>query len=132
MLLVEKKNTEQIILLKVFFYVNDYDQMMRNLPQLSKYLVAENPDIMIYVDSFNTGPPIFADISYKIFGDDPFLLRSLGEELELIINNAPDISHTNSEASFSRTNIEIDFDSSNVSLSGKKYGYSCTTTLCCK
>ena len=101
------------------FYVNDYDQMMRNLPQLSKYLVAENPDIMIYVDSFNTGPPIFADISYKIFGDDPFLLRSLGEELELIINNAPDISHTNSEASFSRTNIEIDFDSSNVSLSGK-------------
>jgi hypothetical protein len=39
--------------------------------------------------------------------------------LELIINDAPDVSHTKSLAGYSNTNIEFEFNSSNVSLSGK-------------
>ena len=66
-------------------------------------------------------PPL-SDINFKIYGDDPFLLKKLGEELELIINNSPDVSHTKSEASNSSTSIEFEFDSSNVSLSGKNTG----------
>ena len=70
-------------------------------------------------DSFQSGPPVFSDIQYSIIGDDENVLRAIGSELELIINDAPDVSHTKSLAGYSNTNIEFEFNSSNISLSGK-------------
>ena len=101
------------------FFAKDYYEMIENLPKLSKMLVAQNPDLIIFVDSFQTGPPVFSDIQYSIIGDDENVLRAIGSELELIINDAPDVSHTKSLAGYSNTNIEFEFNSSNVSLSGK-------------
>ena len=101
------------------FYAKDYYEMIENLPKLSKTLSSNNPDLVIFVDNFNSGPPVFADVSYRIIGDDVNVLRQLGSKLELIINNAPDVSHTKSEAAYSNTNIEFEFDSSNISLAGK-------------
>ena len=101
------------------FYAKDFNQMVKNLPELSRKLVSKNPDTIIIVDSFTSGPPVFSDISYKIFGDDPDVLLQLGEELELIINNAPGISTTISDSSQSNTNIEFELDSSSISLSGR-------------
>ena len=106
-------------MLNQFFYAKDYYEMINNLPDLSKLLSAKNPDLTIYVDSFQSGPPVFSDVNFRILGDDVDILRKLGSELELIINNAPDISHTKSEAGYSNTNIEFEFDSSNISLAGK-------------
>tara|TARA_B100001248_G_scaffold109992_1_gene82068 strand:- start:322 stop:1707 length:1386 start_codon:yes stop_codon:yes gene_type:complete len=101
------------------FFVEDYNQMIRNLPKLSKLITSQNSDVIIYFDSFFQGPPVFADVSYEIYGDDESILLELGSKLELIINNAPDISHTKSGSSYSNTNIEFDFNTSNISLSGK-------------
>lgn len=101
------------------FFAKDYFEMIENLPKLSKMLVAQNSDLIIFVDSFQTGPPVFSDIQYSIIGDDENVLRAIGSELELIINDAPDVSHTKSLAGYSNTNIEFEFNSSNVSLSGK-------------
>ena len=92
--------------------------MIDNLPELSKLIVDKNPDIIVIVDSFIAGPPVFSDVSYVIFGDDPFILKQLGEKLELIINNAPDISLTKSETSNINTNIELELSNSNISFSG--------------
>ena len=101
------------------FFAKDYFEMIENLPKLSKMLVAQNSDLIIFVDSFQSGPPVFSDIQYSIIGDDENILRAIGSELELIINDAPDVSHTKSLAGYSNTNIEFEFNSSNVSLSGK-------------
>ena len=101
------------------FFAKDYYEMIENLPKLSRMLVAQNSDLIIFVDSFQTGPPVFSDIQYSIIGDDENVLRAIGSELELIINDAPDVSHTKSLAGYSNTNIEFEFNSSNVSLSGK-------------
>ena len=100
------------------FFAKDYYQMIDKLPELSKLIVDKNPDIVVIVDSFIAGPPVFSDVSYVIFGDDPFILKRLGEKLELIINNAPDISLTKSETSNIITNIELELSNSNISLSG--------------
>jgi len=100
------------------FFAKDYYQMIDNLPELSKLIVDKNPDIIVIVDNFIAGPPVFSDVSYVIFGDDPFILKELGEKLELIINNAPDISVTKSETSNINTNIELELSNSNISLSG--------------
>ena len=101
------------------FFANDYYEMIDKLPDLSRLIVSKNPDTTIYIDSFYSGPPFFSDIRYDISGDDENVLLELGSELELIINNAPDISHTRSEATSSNTNVEFEFDSSNISLAGK-------------
>jgi multidrug efflux pump subunit AcrB len=101
------------------FYAKDYYEMIKNLPELSKRLVKSNPDIFILVDSYSSGPPVFSDVSYVILGDDPEVLKKLGEELELIISNAPDVSHTKSATSDLVTNIEFELNSSNISLSGQ-------------
>ena len=101
------------------FFARDYYEMIDKLPELSRLIVSKNPDTTIYIDSFYSGPPFFSDIRYDIFGDDENVLLELGSELELIINDAPDISHTRSEATSSNTNVEFEFDSSNISLAGK-------------
>ena len=101
------------------FFAEDYYEMIENLPELSRFIVSNNPDVIVYIDSFYSGPPFFSDIRYDIFGDDENVLVELGSELELIINNAPDISHTRSEATNSNTNLVYDFNSSNTTLSGK-------------
>ena len=72
------------------FYAKDYYEMINQLPKLSKILSAKNPDLIIFVDSFQSGPPVFSDVNYRILGDDVEILRELGSQLELIINNAPD------------------------------------------
>jgi len=105
------------------FFASDYYDMIENLPELSRRLVKNNPDIIVIVDSFSSGPPVFSDVSYVIFGDDPDLLKSLGEELELIINNSPDVSLTKSATSDSITNVEFELNSSNISFSGQNASY---------
>ena len=82
-------------------------------------LKIDNSDIFILVDSYTSGPPVFSDVSFVILGDDPEVLKVLGEELELIISNAPDVSHTKSATSNLNTNIEFELNSSNISLSGR-------------
>ena len=44
--------------------------MIENLPDLSRLIVSNNPDLVVYIDSFYSGPPFFSDIRYDIFGDD--------------------------------------------------------------
>ena len=99
------------------FYAKNYDQMIKNLPELSKLLVQKNPDILVVTDSYISGPPVFADVSFAIYGDDPLILKELGEELELIINNAPGINLTKSDTSNSNTNIELELNNSNILFS---------------
>ena len=117
----EKQGTNNIA--QSVYFATDYYEMIENLPELSRRLVKNNPDIIVLVDSFSSGPPVFSDVSYVIFGDDPGLLKSLGEELELIINNSPDINVTKSATSDSVTNVEFELNSSNISLSGQNANY---------
>ena len=100
------------------FYAKDFKQMTKNLPALSKYLVEQNPAIIVLVDIFSQGPPVFSDISYEIYGDDPDVLLQLGQELELILSNAPGINTTKSDSSASAPSIEFELNSSSISLSG--------------
>ena len=39
-----------------------YKEMVENLPKLAKRLTAENPDLNIIVDKFDSGPPVDAAV----------------------------------------------------------------------
>jgi multidrug efflux pump subunit AcrB len=64
--------------------------------------------------NFLQGPPVFADIEYRILGEDQDVLTELGNRLELILSKAPDVYITRSQSNEYETNLEIDFDNSSI------------------
>ena len=103
-------NTAEAVL-----YAEDFYQMMKNLPKLSRKLSADNPDVKILVDNFFSGPPVFADIEYKIIGND----REILEYLRTVRANCAMLQYlTKNELSDFVTNLEFEIDTSNVYFSG--------------
>ena len=45
------------------FYAKDFNQMVKNLPELSRKLVSKNPDTIIIVDSFTSGPVSYTHLT---------------------------------------------------------------------
>jgi hypothetical protein len=84
-----------------------YKEMVENLPKLAKRLTAENPDLNIIVDKFDSGPPVDAAVEYSIDGPDIEILRALGKKLELIVRDAPGVFLTRSELAGGATNLEF-------------------------
>ena len=101
-----------------FFLSEDYSSMIENLPDLAKLIVKQNPNLRIIIDKFDSGPPVFSAVEYRILGDDPEILKILGQKLELIISDAPDIFLTRADLSQVSTKFELDFNNSNMLLSG--------------
>jgi Cu/Ag efflux pump CusA len=93
-----------------------YKEMVENLPKLAKRLTAENPDLNIIVDKFDSGPPVDAAVEYSIDGPDIEILRALGKKLELIVRDAPGVFLTRSELAGGATNLEFAFNESNLAL----------------
>ncbi len=62
---------------------------------LQKLLSDRFPQARIIVNRFGQGPPVTADIEYRIFGDDLPTLRRLGEEMRLALQTHPDVVQTN-------------------------------------
>jgi multidrug efflux pump subunit AcrB len=93
-----------------------YKEMIEALPKLAKRLVAENPELKIIVDKFDSGPPVDAAVEYSIDGPDLNILRALGNKLELIVRDAPGVFLTKSELAGGATNLEFAFNESNLAL----------------
>tara|TARA_B100001063_G_scaffold244184_1_gene276383 strand:- start:98 stop:1468 length:1371 start_codon:yes stop_codon:yes gene_type:complete len=93
-----------------------YKEMIEVLPKLAKRLVAENPELKIIVDKFDSGPPVDAAVEYSIDGPDLNILRALGKKLELIVRDAPGVFLTKSELAGGATNLEFAFNESNLAL----------------
>ena len=98
------------------YIASSYREMTKKLPLLAKRLTAENPDLKIIIDKFDSGPPVEAAVEYSIDGPDLSILRALGKKLELIIRNAPDVYLTNSELSGGAANLEFKFNESDLAL----------------
>ena len=101
-----------------FFISENYSDMIDNLPDLARSIVKQNPNLRVIIDKFDSGPPVFSAVEYRILGDDPEILKILGDKLELIINNAPDVFLTRADLSQVSTKFELDFNNSNMLLSG--------------
>lgn len=93
-----------------------YKEMMEVLPKLAKRLNAENPELKIIVDKFDSGPPVDAAVEYSIDGPDLNILRALGKKLELIVREAPGVFLTKSELAGGAASLEFAFSESDLAL----------------
>ncbi|GIS26207.1 MAG: hypothetical protein CM15mP127_05800 [Gammaproteobacteria bacterium] len=97
--------------------------MKKNLPKLAKSIVMNNPDIKIIINKFDSGPPVFASIEYRLMGDNTSVLRELGSKLELILSTGSNVYLTKSELSQTSANVQIKFDESKLSVSNINNDY---------
>jgi len=93
-----------------------YKEMMEVLPKLAKRLNAENPELKVIVDKFDSGPPVDAAVEYSIDGPDLNILRALGKKLELIVREAPGVFLTKSELAGGAASLEFAFSESDLAL----------------
>ena len=53
------------------YFTTNYWTMIKNIDEIAKDLIKNNPEIRIVVDSFQSGPPVFADIEKDSGAIDP-------------------------------------------------------------
>jgi multidrug efflux pump subunit AcrB len=69
-------------------------QVDRLVPVLQAELDTRFPEAQILVRSFGQGPPVQADVQYRIFGPDIETLRELGQTVRRKLQSHPDALHT--------------------------------------
>lgn len=66
----------------------------RIIPQLQEALSAQFPEAQIVLRQFGQGPPVVADIEYRINGPDLKKQQEIGERLRLTLQSQPEVLHT--------------------------------------
>jgi multidrug efflux pump subunit AcrB len=66
----------------------------RMISPLQAELSERFPDAQIVIGQFGQGPPVTADIEYRIFGPEVERLQKIGDELRLALQNHSSVLHT--------------------------------------
>lgn len=74
--------------------VDSAESTERLVPILQREVDRAFPEAQAVIRSFGQGPPIEADVQYRIFGPSIERLQELGEELRLALQSSPQILHT--------------------------------------
>ena len=70
------------------YFTSSYWTMKNNIDMIAKDLVENNPGVRIIVDQFSSGPPVFADIEYRIMGEDQDILTELCKNILIFAHNS--------------------------------------------
>lgn len=86
--------------------------------KLQAELDLQFPELQIVVRSFAQGPPVDAEIEFKIFGPAVETLQNLGEKVRLILAEHPGVLHTQATMSRGEPKLWFDADENEVRLAG--------------
>jgi multidrug efflux pump subunit AcrB len=77
-----------------------------------------HPDAQIIVRQFAQGPPVVADIEYRVFGPSLEVLRNLGDRYRVALQEHPDVIHTQVTMPRGEPKLFFEADESEARLSG--------------
>ena len=80
------------------------------LPELQLLLRDALPGVMVRVQPFGNGPPIFAPISFEIKGSNLDTLRRHGREIQSVLNSVEGITYTDSDLSSTALQLRFELD----------------------
>ncbi len=75
-------------------YTQTAAQVIPLIERFNAWSSAATPDLKIVADNFAQGPPVFADIVYRVFGPNLDTLQTIGEELKAALQEHPDVLET--------------------------------------
>ncbi|ANM31073.1 hypothetical protein ABI59_18075 [Acidobacteria bacterium Mor1] len=88
------------------------------VPELQRILDRRFPAVQTVTRSFGQGPPVEADIEYRLFGPDLDRLRELGETYRLRLQQHPDVLHTQATIARDEPKLWLDADEDALRLAG--------------
>ncbi|MEM6690504.1 MAG: efflux RND transporter permease subunit [Planctomycetota bacterium] len=86
------------------------EDLSERLRLLQEQLDPLLPEARVLVRQLEQGPPFAAPVEIRLYGPDLDRLRSLGDELRLILSTAPEVTHTRSVLGESFSSIDIRVD----------------------
>lgn len=94
----------------------------RLIPKLQTTLNQEFPAIQAVVRQFGQGPPVFADIEYRIYGPSIPQLQDLGESLRAAMQIHPSVLHTQATMARGEPRLVVRADEEEARLTGLDLG----------
>lgn len=88
------------------------------VPEMQAALDKAFPNAQIVARQFGQGPPVNADIEYRLFGPDLERLQELGEELRRELQHHPDVVHTQATITRSVPKLWFTADEDETRLAG--------------
>ncbi|MEM1423021.1 MAG: efflux RND transporter permease subunit, partial [Planctomycetota bacterium] len=90
----------------------------RLVPEIQALLDANLPDAQSVVRSFGQGPPVVADIEYRVVGPDIAILQEIGEAFRAELQAHPDVLHTQMSMERAEPKLWFDVDEQQARLAG--------------
>jgi len=97
----------------------DSSEAVRNLaPALQRLLDAEFPEVQAVVKSFAQGPPVNAEVEFRLYGPSIEALQEAGEQVRRIMASHPGILHTRTSMPRGEAHLRFIADEDEVRLAG--------------
>ncbi|MEM9597801.1 MAG: efflux RND transporter permease subunit [Acidobacteriota bacterium] len=89
---------------------------------LQTELDARFPGAQMVVRQFGQGPPVYADVEYRILGPDLAVMQDLGERIRLALQAHPDVLHTQMTMPRGQPKLWLQADEDEARLAGLALG----------
>lgn len=90
----------------------------RLIPELQNLLDSRFPGAQSVIRQFGQGPPIEADIQLRLYGPNIGTLQDLGEEVRLVLQSHPYVSHTQMSMPRGEPKLWFDADEDEARIAG--------------
>ncbi|MEM1167459.1 MAG: efflux RND transporter permease subunit [Planctomycetota bacterium] len=94
------------------------DATKRLVPEIQAVLDRELPGAQVVVRSFGQGPPVVADIEYRVTGPDPLVLQEIGEAFRARLHEHHDVLHTQMTIERAQPKLTMNVDERGARLAG--------------
>ncbi len=88
------------------------------IPELQERLNREIPSAQILVRKLEQGPPFKAPIELRVYGENLDTLKSIGEDVRLILANTPHVTHTRETLQPGTPKVWLKVDEDTAKLNG--------------
>ena len=89
---------------------------------LQAQLDSRFPDAQIIVRQFGQGPPIFADVEFRLFGPSIEGMQEIGERVRLALQSHPDVLHSQASLARGEPKLWLRADEDEARLAGLDLG----------
>ncbi|MFA0438437.1 acriflavin resistance protein [Vibrio sp. 10N.286.49.C2] len=96
----------------------DFEEANRLIPQLQSQLDERFPQAQILVRKLEQGPPFNAPIELRVYGHNLDTLKTIGEDVRLILSKIPSVTHTRESLSSGIPQFVVDVDEEAIQMNG--------------
>lgn len=86
--------------------------------RLQRQVDRDYPEARIIVRGIDQGPPVMAPLEVEIYGENLDVLRELGEQFRLRLEQLPDVTHTNTSLVAGAPKLVFEADETRLRLAG--------------